>query len=143
MALKQLCKAFWPSYSCITWMHVSNNICFFTWFSSIFSHKSNGIPAEHRRCCDCILYCFILAWCIPVIERAKMMATWFEANTQLSSPYIWTKVVNSVSIGVSFFQLKRNVSVSKCFGVPFRGCTVHIYIYIYIYIFNKHNSNSR
>ena len=26
------------------------------------------------------------------------------------------------------------------FGVPFRGCTVHIYIYIYI--FNKHNSNS-
>jgi hypothetical protein len=42
-----------------------------------------------------------------------------------------TKVVNSVSVGVSFFQLERNVLVSECFGVPFRGCTVHIYIYIY------------
>jgi hypothetical protein len=45
-----------------------------------------------------------------------------------------TKVVNSVSVGVLFFQLEWNVSVSECFGVPFRGCTVHIYIYIYIYI---------
>jgi len=51
--------------------------------------------------------------------------------------YAHTKVVNSVSVGVSFFQLEWNVSVSGCFGVPFRGCTVHIYI------FNKHNSNSR
>jgi hypothetical protein len=41
-----------------------------------------------------------------------------------------TKVVNSVSVGVLFFQLERNVLVSECFGVPFRGCTVHIYIYI-------------
>jgi hypothetical protein len=40
------------------------------------------------------------------------------------------KVVNSVSVGVLFFQLEWNVSVSECFGVPFRGCTVHIYIYI-------------
>jgi len=42
-----------------------------------------------------------------------------------------TKVVNSVSVGVLFFQLKWNVSVSECFDVPFRSCTVHIYIYIY------------
>jgi len=41
-----------------------------------------------------------------------------------------SKVVNSVSVGVLFFQLEWNVSVSECFGVPFRGCTVHIYIYI-------------
>ena len=60
-----------------------------------------------------------------------------------SSPYrvlrvipIVSKVVNSVSVGVSFFQLERNVSVSECFGVPFRSCTVHIYIYIYIYSTN-------
>jgi len=33
-----------------------------------------------------------------------------------------------VSVGVSFFQLEWNVSVSECFGVPFRSCTVHIYI---------------
>jgi hypothetical protein len=39
------------------------------------------------------------------------------------------KVVNSVLVGVSFFQLQWNVSVSECFGVPFRGYTVHIYIY--------------
>jgi hypothetical protein len=52
-----------------------------------------------------------------------------------------SKVVNSVSVSVSFFQLEWNVLVLKCFGVPFRGCTVYIYIYIYIY--NKHNSNSR
>jgi hypothetical protein len=38
---------------------------------------------------------------------------------------IYFKVVNSVSIGVSFFQLEWNVSVSECFGVPFRGCTVN------------------
>jgi hypothetical protein len=49
------------------------------------------------------------------------------------------KVINFVSVGVLFFQLEWNVSVSECFGVPFRGCTVYIYIYIY----NKHNSNSR
>ena len=48
-----------------------------------------------------------------------------------------TKVVNTVSASVSFFQLERNVSVSECFGVPFRGCTVHIYIYIYIYIYSR------
>ena len=42
-----------------------------------------------------------------------------------------SKVVNSVLVGVSFCQLKWNVSVSECFDVPFRGCTVHIYIYIY------------
>jgi len=41
-----------------------------------------------------------------------------------------TKVVNSVSVGVSFFQLEWNVSVLECFGVSFRGCTVHMYIYI-------------
>ena len=38
------------------------------------------------------------------------------------------KVVNSVSVGVLFFQLEWNVLVSECFGVPFRDCTVHIYI---------------
>jgi hypothetical protein len=55
------------------------------------------------------------------------------------------KVVNFVSVGVLFFQLEWNVSVSECFGVLFRGLTVHIYIYIYIYIyiFKKYNSNSR
>jgi hypothetical protein len=42
--------------------------------------------------------------------------------------YIENKVVNSVSVGVLFFQLEWNVSVSEYFGVPFRGCTVHIYI---------------
>jgi hypothetical protein len=45
---------------------------------------------------------------------------------------VGTKVVNTVSAGVSFFQLERNVSVSERFGVPFRDCTVHLYIYIYI-----------
>jgi hypothetical protein len=40
------------------------------------------------------------------------------------------KVVNSVSVGVSFFQLEWNVSVLKCFSVPFRGCTVHTHTYI-------------
>jgi hypothetical protein len=49
-----------------------------------------------------------------------------------------SKVINSVLVGVLFFQLEWNVLVSKCFDVPFRGCTVHIYIK-----FNKHNSNSR
>jgi len=44
------------------------------------------------------------------------------------------KVVNSVLVSVLFFQLKWNVSVLKCFGMPFWGCTVYIYIYIYIYI---------
>jgi hypothetical protein len=46
------------------------------------------------------------------------------------------KVVNFVSVGVLFFQLEWNVSVSECFGVLFRGLTVHIYIYIYIYSTN-------
>jgi hypothetical protein len=55
----------------------------------------------------------------------------FQPKRLLSS-----KVVNSVSVGVLFFQLEWNVSVSECFDVPFRGYTVHIYIY------NKHNSNS-
>ena len=64
-----------------------------------------------------------------------------SVSTVRSSQSLSSKVVNSVSVGVSFFQWERNVSVSECFGVPFRGCTVHIYIYIYI--FNKHNSNSR
>ena len=55
-----------------------------------------------------------------------------------------TKVCNSVSVGVLFYQLEWNVSILECFNVPFRGCTVHthththththIYIYIYIYI---------
>jgi hypothetical protein len=34
-------------------------------------------------------------------------------------------------VGILFFQLKWNVSVSECFGMPFQSCTVHIYIYIY------------
>jgi hypothetical protein len=46
------------------------------------------------------------------------------------------KVVNFVSVGVLFFQLEWNVSVSECFGVLFRGLTVHIYIFIYIYSTN-------
>ena len=37
-----------------------------------------------------------------------------------------TKVVNSVSVGVSFFQLERNVSVSECFGVPFQIGRAHV-----------------
>jgi len=42
---------------------------------------------------------------------------------------LWVqKVVNFVSVDILFFQLKWNVSVSECFGVPFQGCTV-IYIY--------------
>jgi len=45
---------------------------------------------------------------------------------------IETKVVNSVSVGVLFFQLEWNVSVSECrFGV-----VLLIYIYIYIYSTN-------
>ena len=36
------------------------------------------------------------------------------------------KVINTVSVAVSFFLLVRNVSVSEHFGVPFRGCTIHI-----------------
>ena len=56
----------------------------------------------------------------------------FTTNTT-----VLLKVINSVSVSVSFFQLEWNVSVSECFGIPFQGCTVHIYIY------NKHNSNSR
>jgi len=71
---------------------------------------------------------------IPRVSRDEVMRLAFLRAVR-------TKVVNSVSVGVSFFQLERNVSVSECFDVPFRGCT--IYIYIYIYIFNKHNSNSR
>ena len=59
----------------------------------------------------------------------------FAAETQLLK-YIQTsysvywgeiKIVNSVSVGVSFFQLEWNVSVSEC-------VCVYIYIYIYIYI---------
>jgi hypothetical protein len=42
---------------------------------------------------------------------------------------IFNKVVNTVSVGVSFFQLEWNVSVSERFDVPFRDCTVHLYIY--------------
>jgi hypothetical protein len=54
----------------------------------------------------------------------------FAAETQLLK-YIQTsysvywgeiKIVNSVSVGVSFFQLEWNVSVSEC---------VCVYIYIY------------
>jgi hypothetical protein len=41
---------------------------------------------------------------------------------------LWVqKVVNFISVGVLFFQLEWNVSVSECFGVPFQGCTVYIY----------------
>jgi hypothetical protein len=43
---------------------------------------------------------------------------------------IYFKVVNSVSISILFFLLEWNVSVSECFGVPFRGYTV-LFIYIY------------
>jgi hypothetical protein len=50
----------------------------------------------------------------------------------ISNKSIYPKVVNSVSLGVLFFQLEWKVSVSECFGVPFRVFTVHIYIYIYI-----------
>jgi len=47
------------------------------------------------------------------------------------------KVVNSVSAGVSFFSIETECfdfgafrrAISGRFGVPFRGCTVHIYIY--------------
>ena len=45
--------------------------------------------------------------------------------------FSYSKVVNSVSVGVLFFQLELNVSISECFGMPFRSCTVLIYIYIY------------
>ena len=41
---------------------------------------------------------------------------------------LFNKVVNFVSVGVMFFQLEWNISVSEHFGVPFRDCTVHIYI---------------
>jgi hypothetical protein len=33
--------------------------------------------------------------------------------------------------------MEWNVSVSECFGVPFRGCTVHIYITNIIQIQDK------
>jgi hypothetical protein len=48
----------------------------------------------------------------------------------ISNKSIYPKVVNSVSLGVLFFQLEWKVSVSECFGVPFRVFTIHIYIYI-------------
>jgi hypothetical protein len=50
-----------------------------------------------------------------------------------------TKVVNFISVGVLFFQLKWSVSVSEYFGVLFRGCTVNIYVYMYMYIYNSIN----
>jgi hypothetical protein len=43
---------------------------------------------------------------------------------------VTSKVVIFVSAGVLFFQLEQNVSISKRFGVPFRGFTIYIYIYI-------------
>ena len=52
-----------------------------------------------------------------------------------------TKVVNSISVGVLFFQLEWSVSVSECFGVLFRGCTINIYVYIYIYIYIYNSIN--
>jgi len=54
-----------------------------------------------------------------------------------------TKVVNSISVGVSFYQLEWNVSVSKCFDVLFRDCIVHIYIYMYIILKFKIFLNSQ
>jgi hypothetical protein len=45
--------------------------------------------------------------------------------------YICIKVVNSVLIGVLFFQLEWNVSVLKCFSVSFWNCTVHTHTHIY------------
>jgi hypothetical protein len=60
-----------------------------------------------------------------------------EHNLSLKFDWLSLKVVNFISVDVLFFQLEWNVSVSECFDMPFRGCTV------YIYIFNKHNSNSR
>jgi hypothetical protein len=65
----------------------------------------------------------------------------FKSTHAITS--VRSKVVNSVSVDVLFFQLEWNVSVSECFDVLFRSCTVHIHIYIYIYIVNKNNSNSR
>ena len=53
---------------------------------------------------------------------------------------VGTKVVNTVSAGVSFFQLERNVSVSERFGVPFlsvSACRFGIVLFIYIYIQDK------
>jgi hypothetical protein len=56
------------------------------------------------------------------------LVSWPDPRTLKKS--VFHKVVNTVSAGVLFFQLERNVSVSERFGVPFRGCTVHLYIYI-------------
>ena len=41
---------------------------------------------------------------------------------------VFNKVVNTVSVGVSFFQLEWNVSVSERFGIV---------LFIYIYIQDK------
>jgi hypothetical protein len=70
-------------------------------------------------------------WVWRVDFKYKINKIIWSSFDGLNYDSIKTKVVNSVLISVLFFQLKWNVSVSKCFGVLFWGCTVHIYIYIY------------
>jgi hypothetical protein len=74
---------------------------------------------------------------VHVIKYDSLKNPWKKCEKKIkiiSNKSIYPKVVNSVSLGVLFFQLEWKVSVSECFGVPFRVFTVHIYIYIYIYI---------
>ena len=74
---------------------------------------------------------------IVFVQNMKQLMLWTKPIVQRG---VIAKVVNSVLVGVSFFQLEWNVSVSECFGVPFRSCTVHTHTHthththIYIYM---------
>ena len=78
------------------------------------------------------LLLYFLFFIIRIICKDNTLGKFFCSCRLFSASQLRT-VVNSVLVGVLFFQLEWNVSVLDCFGVLFRGCTVHIYIYIYIY----------
>jgi hypothetical protein len=102
---------------------------------------------QRTSVCCCLQWTSVHCWNCVVCSKLMFVESVLSAANQHSLPKfcclhrtsatVESKVVNSILTGVSFFQLEWNVSVSKFFSVPFRGCTVHIYIYIYI--FNKHN----
>jgi len=77
----------------------------------------------------------IPSYSMVLIESGEVMCL---EESLVESTMLWCFLINdinSVSVDVSFFQLKWNVLVLECFSMPFRGCIVHIYIYIYIYIY--------
>ena len=75
-------------------------------------------------------YLVRLGWLCELIVALLLV---FVVNCSMG--FVSIKVVNSVSVGVLFYQLEWNVSVLECFAVPFEGYTIHIYIYICIYIY--------